>query len=93
MIEAALLAKVMDQVVSRPNIAEDALAGHLRSTFPGVHFSVCSDNDIPVRLNSVAGNDFCRLYYVASSDHCLSLTTDAEAATGLVVALCDGDDD
>ena len=93
MIEAALLAKVMDQIVSRPNIAEDVLVGHLRSTFPGVHFTVCSDNDMPARLASVAGNDFCRLYYVDGADHCLRLTTDAEAATGLVVALCDDEEE
>ncbi|MDD5249449.1 MAG: DUF6129 family protein [Rhodocyclaceae bacterium] len=93
MIEAALLAKVMDQVASRVSIAGDALVAHLRSTFPGVHFTVCSDDDMPARLPSVAGNTFCRLYYVASSAHCLTLTADAEAATGLVVALCDEEAD
>lgn len=92
MIEGALLSKVMDQVASHAHIAGDALVGHLRSTFPGVHFTVCNDEDIPVRLRSVAGNAFCRLYYVDGSDHCLKLTGDAEAATGLVVALCDDED-
>ncbi len=93
MIEASMLAKVMAQVVGRPGLASEALAAHLRTAFDGVHFTVCSDNDMPPRLPSVAGNDYCRLYYVDSSDHCLKLTTDAEAATGLVVALCDEDDD
>ncbi|OHC68644.1 MAG: hypothetical protein A2045_09495 [Rhodocyclales bacterium GWA2_65_20] len=92
MIEAALLAKVMGQVSSRPQIADDELVRHLRATFPGVHFSVCSDDDMPPKLPAAAGNDYCRLYYVDSGDHCLKLTTDAAAATGLVVALCDQDE-
>lgn len=93
MIPAAMLTDVLAQVAGRPGAPNDVLVGHLRSTFPGVHFSICSDDDIPPRLSAVAGNELCRLYYVASSEHCLSLTTDAEAATGLVVALCDGEED
>jgi hypothetical protein len=93
MIEAALLAKVMDQVTSRARVAGDLLVAHLRSTFPGVHFTVCSDDDMPARLPAIAGNAFCRLYYVASTEHCLKLTTEAESATGLVVALCDEEED
>jgi hypothetical protein len=56
-----------------------------------MHFSICSDDDMPLRLSPAAGNAYCQLYYVDSGDHCLRLTTDAEAATGLVVALCDED--
>lgn len=89
MIEASLLTQVLDQVVSRANAPGDVLVKYLRSTFPGVHFTVCSDDDVPARLTAVVGNDFCKLYYVASGDHCLSFTTEAAAATGLVVALCD----
>ena len=89
MIEASLLAKVMDQVANHANDLADELVTHLRVTFPGIHFSVCSDDDMPPKLLPVAGNTFCRLYYVDSGDHCLRLTADAESATGLVVALCD----
>ncbi len=92
MIEASLLDAVLGELNGRSAALADALVGHLRSTFPGVHFTVCSDDDIPPRLTPAAGNDFCKIYYVASGEHCLSLTTDAGAATGLVVALCDGDD-
>ena len=91
MIDVALLTKVMEQVVSRASDLGDVLVTHLRSSFPGVHFSVCSDDDMPPRLAPAAGNAFCRLYYVDSGDHCLRLTGDAEAATGLVVALRDWD--
>ena len=93
MIAAALLSDVLEHVAGRPGAPGEVLVGGLRSAFPGVHFTVCSDDDIPPRLSAAAGNATCRLYYVASSEHCLSLTTDADVATGLVVALCDGDDD
>ena len=92
MIEGALMANVMDLVAMHASEFSDALVTRLRKTFPGIHFSVCSDDDMPPRLSPVAGNTFCRLYYVDSADHCLRLTSDAEAATGLVVALRDWDE-
>ncbi|WP_153108751.1 DUF6129 family protein [Propionivibrio limicola] len=91
MIEASLLPKVMDQVASHARDYSDQLASHLRRTFPDVHFSICSDDDIPSRIQHVAANDFCRLYYVNSGGHCLNLTNDSEQASGIVVALCEGD--
>ena len=47
MIEASLLSKVMDQVASHASDLADTLVTHLRKTFPGIHFSVCSDDDMP----------------------------------------------
>jgi len=91
MIAADLLTKVLDQVVSRAQAPGDVLVKHLRASFPGVHFTVCSDDDVPARMSPVVGNDFCRLYYVAAGEHCLSFTSEAAAATGLVVGLCDDD--
>ncbi len=92
MIEPSLLAKVMDQVASNAHALADAILVNLRKTFPGVHFSVWSDDDMPPRARAAAGNPFCSLYYVDSGDHCLRLTSDAEATTGLVVALKDWDE-
>ena len=92
MIENALLDRVIDQLAVRADRPEDELLTDLRSLFPGVHFSVCSDDDMPARLTPAAGNEFCRLYYVASGGHCLQLTGDADAASGLVVALIDQDE-
>lgn len=91
MIEASLLSRVMEQVMSHACDLADTLVTHLRKTFPGIHFSVCNDDDMPPRLQHIVGNAFCRLYYVDSTGHCLRLTNDAESATGLVVALCDQD--
>ena len=92
MIDSTLLTRVLDQVASRSCDPDDILVTHLRKSYPGTHFSICNDDDMPPRLSAVAGNTFCRLYYVDSADHCLRLTSDAEAATGLVVALRDWDD-
>jgi hypothetical protein len=92
MIGNSFLGDVLTQVANRANDPGDVLVMDLRKTFPGVHFSVCSDDDVPMRLSPAAGNAFCRLYYVDSSDHCLRLTADAETATGLVVALRDWDE-
>ncbi len=36
------------------------------------------------------GNARCRLYYLDAGEHCVKLTRDAAAASGLVVALLDG---
>jgi hypothetical protein len=93
MIESVMVASVMDTVAQHANDLGDVLVTRLRNTYPGVHFSVCSDDDMPPRLSPVAGNTFCRLYYVDSANHCLRLTGDAESATGLVVALRDWDDE
>ena len=92
MIAAAMLERVMDQLGDRLDQPGEVLVTHLRSLFSGVHFSVCSDDDIPERLTPAASNAFCRLYYVESAGHCLQLSNDAGAASGLVVALTDQDE-
>ncbi len=89
MIAEALLAGVLDRVAAQTGIADERLLGNLREDFPGVHFSVCSDDDMPARMSPAAQNTVCRLYYVSSGGHCLSLCTYAESASGLVVALVD----
>ncbi len=92
MIDESLMSRVMSMVSSRANDLGDVLVTHLRKSFPGVHFSICSEDDMPPRMAPAAANAYCRLFYVDSADHCLRLTTDADAATGLVVAMRDWDD-
>ena len=92
MIAQNMLEEVLQQATQHIGGTDEALLGHLRGSYPGVHFTVCSDNDIPPRLTAAAGNSSCQLYYVASGGHCLALTTDAEAASGLVVARCDDEE-
>ncbi len=90
MIDAALLEDILAGV--SPRLTFDEQARQLRAAFPGIHITVCGEDDVPARLSAVAENAHCCLYYVDASEHCLKLTTDAEAATGVAVALR-GDDD
>lgn len=89
MITEALLADVLDRVAAQAGVSDERLLGNLREDFPGVHFSVCSDDDMPTRMSPAAQNAVCCLYYVSSGGRCLSLSADAESASGLVVALVD----
>lgn len=90
MIDFALLEAVLARV--SPRLGYDEQARQLRANFPGVHITVCGEDDIPPRLPPAAENELCFLYYVDASEHCLKLTTDADVATGVAVALR-GDDD
>lgn len=91
MIDAQILDAVLARVTPPVAVAYDVLAQQLRGEFSGLHITVCGEDDIPPRLPPAAENAACYLYYVNSSEHCLALTTDAEVATGIVVALR-GDD-
>lgn len=90
MIDAATLDSILAAV--SPRLTYDDLARQLRATFPGVHVTVCSEDDVPPRLTPAAENKYCYLYYVDASEHCLKLTADAESATGVAVAIRSDDD-
>ena len=92
MIEAPLLANVLDRVAAQPGLPDELLLAGLRESFAGLHLSLCRDDDVPPLLGWAAENAYCRLYYVTRGDHCLSLTSDAAAASGLVIALLDEDE-
>lgn len=95
MIDQALMTSVMAVMEGRADDSsesnESQLRG-LRETFPGIHFSVCSDDDVPSRLSPAAEGPVCRLYYVDSRSHCLSFAAEAAEATGLLVAMLDKDE-
>lgn len=61
------------------------LAARLRAQFPGLSFTVCADDDI-IGGRPVLARDGFNLYLVDGSSHCMSLTRDADAACGVVVA-------
>ena len=86
MITQSQLAEVLDHVMRHGSQDDEPLRASLRARFPGVHLSLCDDDDMPPRLPCAAENALCRLYYVHSGGHCLSLTRDAASATGLAVA-------
>lgn len=83
---------VLAYVAASPQKTYESLAQALRAHYPGRHISVCNEDDVSPRLSPAAGNAVCGIYYVATGDHCLNLTNDAAAATGIVVALRDSDD-
>lgn len=87
-----LLDGVLAHVAGAAAATYEGLLAELRATFPGRHISVCGEDDISPRVKPAAENAACQIYYVASSEHCLSLTNDAAAATGIVVALRGEDD-
>lgn len=91
-ITGDLLDQVLAHVAGTKSAIHEVLAQDLRTAFPGRHISVCGEDDIPPRLNPAAENATCFIYYVATGDHCLSLTNDPAAATGIVVALRGEDD-
>lgn len=91
-ITSDYLDAVLARVAASPAQAYEALAQDLRTAFPGRHISVCGGDDVPLRLSPAAGNTACEIYYVATGAHCLSLTDDMAAATGIVVALRDDAD-
>ena len=79
------------QIVERAGLSEQTV-GALRETLAPIHFTYCRDEDIgegigvaaPVRR--AAGFN---LYLVDGQSHCLRLTADPDAATGLVLAELD----
>lgn len=64
----------------------------LRDAFPGVPFTLCSDNDIPSRMQPMAYGEGFALYGINTGGHCAALTCLADTATGLAIALTDDDD-
>lgn len=85
----------LDQLCSalgNGNAARPGIETELREAFPGVAFSICSDNDIPSRVRPLATGDGFALYGVSTSDHCASLTMQLEAAGGVAIALIDDND-
>ena len=82
MITASTLAAIADAVRHNADLAP------LRLDYPGIRFTACSEDDIPARVPSVCDAGQHLLYLVGglNQGHCLSLTDDLDAATGVVVA-------
>jgi hypothetical protein len=72
------------RLVTNLGIKPDTLA-RLRAIYPGVHFTHCLDDEIGA-AEPVLTNAYCHLYLVSGGWHCLSLTSDLAAASGVVLA-------
>ena len=70
---------------------DDALITQLRAEFAPLHFTYCYDDDISDRTPVLETEQF-NLYLIDGREHCLKMTNDYEAATGIVVAEVIADD-
>lgn len=84
MITATRLVAVQN-MLSREGVDERAISG-LRRAYPDMHFTYCMDDDIQDEVAPIIESDDYNLYLVDGRDHCLQMTTQADIATGLVIA-------
>jgi hypothetical protein len=63
-----------------------AALSHLRQVYPGLYFTHCLDDDIN-DIEPVLRGAGINLYLVDGRQHCLRLTKDLQAATGVVLAV------
>jgi Family of unknown function (DUF6129) len=83
MIAEAQLQAVAKRIASA--YLDDALITQLRAEFAPLHFTYCYDDDISDRTPVLETEQF-NLYLIDGREHCLKMTNDYEAATGIVVA-------
>nr|WP_321457594.1 DUF6129 family protein [uncultured Cohaesibacter sp.] len=83
MIDAALLDDVVGEV-SAKGLGEE-LSAHLRTKWPAIHFTFCQDDDIST-AQPIKEHETFNLYLVVGGEGCISFTSEAESATGIVVA-------
>lgn len=82
-IDGETLDRMLALVIAR-GVSEETVRA-LRVSWPRVHFSFCSDDDI-CGVEPVKTAPGLNVYLVDGSAHCLMLTNDLDAATGLVLA-------
>jgi hypothetical protein len=82
-IDEELLCGVADMTADSP--IDDLLKEELKQHFPGIRFTLCTEDDIHAGKPVKSGDGF-DIYLVGSSDSCLTLTNDYALATGVVIA-------
>lgn len=83
MISQETLMQIAGRITSAG--VDETIVTALRSEYPNLHFTYCSDDDIP-NNDPVLEEEAFNLYLVDGREHCLCLTRDFENATGVVVA-------
>ncbi|MEZ5671431.1 MAG: DUF6129 family protein [Thiotrichaceae bacterium] len=63
----------------------EATLVELRQTYPSIHFTYCSEDDIHGARPVVEKSKF-NIYLVDTRGHCFTLTKDFDNATGVVIA-------
>ncbi len=64
---------------------DETTVSALRQQYQAMHFTYCMDDDLPNNTPVVEHEGF-NLYLIDGREHCLCLTNDFDAATGIVVA-------
>jgi hypothetical protein len=64
---------------------DETTVSALRQQYQAMHFTYCMDDDLPNNTPIVEHESF-NLYLIDGREHCLCLTNDFDAATGIVVA-------
>ncbi len=82
-IDEEMIVSAAGMVNGKP--IDETLKTELRSAYPGIRFTLCSEDDIHAGRPVFEADDF-EIYLVGSSDHCLTLTNDYALATGVVIA-------
>lgn len=88
MIATETLEQIASTAISLGDLNEYALAS-LKQKWPDLRFTICNDDDMPARMPPSLQRDQLNIYLVGGSEHCLSLTTDADQAIGVVLACVD----
>ena len=82
-IDEVVVANVAGMANGKP--VDEILKADLRQAFPGIRFTLCSEDDINAGKPVMAAEGF-DIYLVGSGEHCLTLTNDYSLATGVVIA-------
>lgn len=82
--------QIADQLMTQD--INDQTIQALRNAYSEIHFTYCMDDDIHSG-SPVKETEKFNMYLVNSSETCLSLTSNMESATGLVIAEIIADDD
>lgn len=79
--------EVIDQIFAlvTDHGLDDSAVSKLRESWPGIHFTYCSDDDV-VGPKPVRESEGFNIYLVDGREHCLKFTSDLQSATGLVLA-------
>lgn len=83
MISQETLAQIAGKITAAG--VDESIISTLRTDYPQLHFTYCSEDDIP-NNEPVSEQELFNLYLVDGREHCLCLTRDFENATGVVVA-------
>lgn len=79
--------KVIDEINGLLNDhgLDESAVTELRNKWPNIHFTYCSDDDV-CGPKAIRESEKFSIYLIDGRDHCLTFTSSAETATGLVLA-------